>query len=131
MRPSAKTGPSQRQLRVGEQLRHIIAETMQRGHFRDERLLKAGNITVTEVRVTPDLKNAKAYVMALGGADMDDILPALNESASLFQKEINRQSNLKFTPKVSFRTDTSFDEAQKIDDLLRGIHYADQDEDQG
>ncbi|MCB1563625.1 MAG: 30S ribosome-binding factor RbfA [Alphaproteobacteria bacterium] len=131
MRPSAKTGPSQRQLRVGEQLRHIIAETMQRGHFRDERLLKAGNITVTEVRVTPDLKNAKAYVMALGGMDMDDILPALNESASLFQKEINRQSNLKFTPKVSFRTDTSFDEAQKIDDLLRGIHYADQDEDQG
>lgn len=127
MRPSAKTGPSQRQLRVGEQLRHIIAETMQRGHFRDERLLKAGNITVTEVRVTPDLKNAKAYVMALGGADMDDILPALNESASLFQKEINRQSNLKFTPKVSFRTDTSFDEAQKIDDLLRGIHYAEQD----
>jgi ribosome-binding factor A len=130
MRPSAKTGPSQRQLRVGEQLRHIIAGTMQRGHFRDERLLKAGNVTVTEVRVSPDLKNAKAYVMALGGADMDEILPALNESAALFQKEINRQSNLKFTPKVSFRMDTSFDEAQKIDDLLRGIHYADQNQDE-
>jgi ribosome-binding factor A len=71
--------PSQRQLRVGEQIRHIIAETMQRGHFHDEALIDAGKITVTEVRVSPDLKNAKAFVMSLGGQNMEEILPALND----------------------------------------------------
>ncbi|HOO81912.1 MAG TPA: 30S ribosome-binding factor RbfA [Alphaproteobacteria bacterium] len=115
-------GPSQRQLRVGEQLRHIIAETMSRGHFHHEALLDAGRVSVTEVRVTPDLKNAKAYVMSLGGADMDIILPALNEEAHVFQKEIGRQQNMKFTPKIRFVRDESFDEAQRIDDLLRGVH---------
>lgn len=124
MHTRSKSEPSQRQLRVGEQIRHIVAETMRRGHFHNEKLLDAGNITVTEVCITPDLKNAKAYVMTLGGADMDEILPALNESAGIFQKEINRRSNLKFTPRISFRADNSFDEAQKIDTLLRGIHYA-------
>ena len=114
-------GPSQRQLRVGEQLRHIIAETMARGHFHDEILLDA-HITVAEVRVTPDLKNAKAYVMSLGGANMDEILPALNEEASVFQKDIGRQLNMKFTPKIRFVRDESFDEAQKIDELLRTVH---------
>ena len=105
--PNRSKGPSQRQLRVGEQLRHIIAE----------------------VRVTPDLKQAKAYVMSLGGADMDKILPALNEDAYVFQKEISRQSNLKFTPKIRFVRDESFDEAQKIDQILRGVSRgADSDE---
>lgn len=121
-----KSEPSQRQLRVGEQLRHIIAETLQRGHFHDEALLDTGKVTVTEVRVTPDLKNAKAYVISLGGLQMDEILPALNESAPQFQKEINRQSNLKFTPRVRFVLDTSFDEAQRIDDLLRDISQSDE-----
>ncbi|MCB9981611.1 MAG: 30S ribosome-binding factor RbfA [Rhodospirillales bacterium] len=115
-------GPSQRQLRVGEQLRHIIAETMNRGHFHREALLDAGRVSVTEVRVTPDLKQAKVYVMSLGGVDMDTILPALNEEAHVFQKEINRQLDMKFTPKVRFVRDESFDEAQRIDDLLRTVH---------
>lgn len=114
-------GPSQRQLRVGEQLRHIIAETMARGHFHHEALLDA-DVTVAEVRVTPDLKQAKAYVMSLGGANMEEILPALNEEAHVFQKEIGRQQNMKFTPKIKFVRDESFDEAQKIDDLLRSVH---------
>ena len=121
MKSDRSKGPSQRQLRVGEQLRHIIAETMSRGHFHDEVLLNA-NITVAEVRVTPDLKNAKAFVMSLGGENMDEILPALNEEANLFQKEIGRQLDMKFTPKVKFVRDESFDEAQKIDDLLRSVH---------
>lgn len=120
-------GPSQRQLRVGEQLRHIIAEVLARGHFHNETLLDA-HITVAEVRVTPDLKHAKAYVMSLGGQDMDVILPALNDEAVHVQKEINRQSNLKFTPKVRFVRDDSFDEAQRIDELLRGVHIPDSDE---
>lgn len=121
MKPDRSNGPSQRQLRAGELIKHIVAETMARGHFHDEILLNA-HITVAEVRVTPDLKTAKAYVMSLGGDDMEEILPALNEEAHIFQKEINRQSNLKFTPKVHFVRDESFDEAQKIDDLLRGVH---------
>lgn len=119
-RPASKE-PSQRQLRVGEQLRHIIAETMQRGHFHDEALMDAGKITVTEVRVSPDLKNAKAYVMTLGGGDMEAVLPALNAEAHVFQKEINRQSSLKFTPKIRFVGDETFDEADRIETLLRDI----------
>jgi len=114
--------PSQRQLRVGEQLRHIIAETMQRGHFSHEDLLDAQRITVTEVRVSPDLRNATAYVMPLGGYDIEDILPALNEEHHIFQKEVNRQSNLKFTPRIHFKTDKTFDEAERIENLLRDIH---------
>jgi ribosome-binding factor A len=123
-------GPSQRQLRVGEQIRHIIAETMHRGHFHNEALLDAGRITVAEVRATPDLKMATVYVMSLGGEDMDNIVPALNKEAHIFQKEINRQSGLKFTPKVRFVRDESFDEAARIDELLRGMHIPDDSDEQ-
>lgn len=115
-------GPSQRQLRVGEQLRHIIAETMQRGHFHDESLADAGRITVTEVKVSPDLKNARVYVMTLGGGDMEAILPALNAESHIFQREVNRQSSLKFTPKIHFTRDETFDQAERIENLLRGLH---------
>ncbi|MCI5060700.1 MAG: 30S ribosome-binding factor RbfA [Alphaproteobacteria bacterium] len=121
-------GPSQRQLRVGEQLRHIIAETMSRGHFHEAILLDAGNnITVTEVRPSPDLKQATAYVISLGGLQMDELLPALNNSASIFQKDINANSNLKFTPKVRFKEDTSFENVQKLDEILSNIQYSDQE----
>ncbi len=117
-----RSGPTQRQLRVGEQLRHMIAETLQRGHFDDEALIDdAPNVTVSEVRVSPDLKNATAYVMSLGGAHMDEILPALNDAAPYFQKEINRQSELKFTPRLSFVRDHSFEEAQRIEEILHNL----------
>jgi ribosome-binding factor A len=125
MRSHRSNEPSQRQLRVGEQLRHIIAETMSRGHFHDEALLDAGRITVTEVRVSPDLKNATAYVMSLGGADMEKILPALNEAAPMFQKEVGRQANMKFTPRIRFMMDDTFENAKKIDDILRDLHIPD------
>lgn len=119
----ASSEPSQRQLRVGEQLRHIIADTLRRGHFHNELLINnSGSITVTEVRTSPDLKHARAYVMTLGGENMEKILPALNEEASSFQKDIGRQSGLKFTPRVRFVTDESFAEADKIETLLRGLH---------
>ncbi|MGH1397694.1 MAG: 30S ribosome-binding factor RbfA [Alphaproteobacteria bacterium] len=117
-------GPSQRMLRVGEQIKHIIAEVLQRGHFGHEALLN-GAVTVSEVRVTPDLRNARAYVMSLGGVDMDEILPALNAEAQQFSKAINSQSNMKFTPKVQFVRDESFEEAQRIDALLRDVHIPD------
>lgn len=114
-------GASQRQLRVGEQIKHVIAETLQRGHFHDEILLDAGRVTVTEVKVTPNLKIAKAYVMPLGGINYEEVLEALNKNASYFQKEINHKTNLKFTPKVSFVDDPSFAQAEHIENLLRSI----------
>lgn len=114
--------PSQRQRRVGEQIRHIIAESLQRGHFQSEILVKESHtVTVTEVRPSPDLRNATAYIMTLGGFNIDEILPALNEEAQSFQKEINRKSNLKFTPRLRFVTDDSFEEANRIEEILRDL----------
>ena len=125
---SAQNGPSQRQLRVGEQIRHIMAETLARGHFHDEILIDiAGGVTVTEVRIAPDLKQASAYVISLGGADMDKILPALNNNANVFQKDINAKANLKFTPKIRFKEDQSFESVQKLDEILNTIKYSDQE----
>ena len=122
-------GPSQRQLRVGEQIRHILSDTLQRGHFSNETLLnKSNTVIISEVRPSPDLKHARAYVMSLNGEGMEELLPALNEQAHVFQKEIGRSSNLKFTPRVKFVTDTSFDEAQHIEDILRDVHIPDDEE---
>ncbi|GJL84661.1 MAG: ribosome-binding factor A [Micavibrio sp.] len=124
MKSHSKAQPSQRQLRVGEQLRHIVADTLLRGHFHHESLIDASKITVTEVRISPDLKNATAYVIAMADENIEDFLPALNEDSSVFQKEINRQSNLKFTPRVQFKTDTSFENSQRIEKLLHEINHA-------
>lgn len=120
-------GPSQRQLRVGEQIKHVIAETLARGHFHEPALLNATGITVTEVKTTPDLKHAYAYVMSLGGQNMEEILPALNAEAHYFQKEINRGTQLKFTPKLQFRKDESFDTVSRLENVFSTIKYSDQD----
>ena len=120
--------PSQRMLRVGEQIKHVIAQALARGHFYEPVLMdKASSITVTEVRVSPDLKHATAYVMSLGGQAMDEILPALNEEAFNFQKEINKQTQLKFTPKLQFRKDETFDKATKLEGIISNIKYSDQE----
>jgi ribosome-binding factor A len=118
---SSKNEPSQRQLRVGEQIRHILAETMQRGHFNQEVLIDLNLVSISEVRISPDLKHATAYVMSLGGANMDEILPALNKDKNVFKKEIARSARLRFTPTIRFVTDNSFDEAEKIENILRDI----------
>ena len=112
---------SQRQLLVGELLKHIIAETCQCGHFGSEELLESGHITVTEVRASPDLRNATAYVVAHSNDDISTLIKALNDESHVFQKDIGRQSNMKFTPRIHFVRDESFDEAQKIDQLLRDV----------
>ncbi|MBU0800841.1 MAG: 30S ribosome-binding factor RbfA [Alphaproteobacteria bacterium] len=118
-------GPTQRQLRVAEQVRHILAETMQRGKFNDPVLYEGAlNVTVAEVRMSPDMKHARAYVMTLGGRNMDTILPALNNASGMFQKELAKKLTMKFTPRVHFVTDETFDEAEKIDNLLRGLPEA-------
>jgi ribosome-binding factor A len=115
-------GQSQRQLRVGEQLRHILVETLQRGHFHNEILLRdAALVTVTEVQVTSDLKTATAYVIRLGGGDMKELLTALNETATVFQKEFAHQMRMKFTPRLRFMEDSSFDKAAKIESILHNL----------
>lgn len=114
--------PSQRMLRVGEEVRHVLSETLRRGGFDDPVLFETANtVTVTEVRVSPDLRYATAYIMALGGIGMDEILPAMNEAAWYFQQDIGKNIKMRTTPKVRFMKDESFDEAQKIENILKEI----------
>ncbi len=125
--------PSQRQLRVGEQVRQALSEAMQQSRFNDPILSETSHITVTSVDVSPDLKNAVAYVMPLGGENSDEIIQTLNKVAGVFRKEISRRLELRYTPKISFRTDTSFDEAEKINSLLqkqqaKGANFVDDEE---
>lgn len=125
---SSTSQPSQRMLRVAEQIKHVLAESLMRGHFHNPILMDAASsVTVTEVRVSPDLKHATAYVISLGGAKMDDILPALNEEVHGLQKDINRQTQLKFTPKLQFRMDDTFDKALRIDSIINTIKYSEQE----
>tara|TARA_R110002124_G_scaffold64985_2_gene177391 strand:- start:191222 stop:191686 length:465 start_codon:yes stop_codon:yes gene_type:complete len=126
------SGPSQRQLRVAEQIRHALVETLQRGTFKEPALIdSAPLVTVAEVRTSPDFRTATAYIMPLGEHNVEEVLVALNKSAYYFQKEINRTSNLKFTPRVSFKMDETFGEAAKIEDILKSIpkYIDDEDED--
>lgn len=114
--------PSQRQLRVGEQLRHIIAETLQRGNFDDPMLFnQAGQITIAEVRVSPDMKHATAYTSLITDQDLKPVLVALNDSAYTFQQDINKKIKMKFTPKIRFVVDDRFDKAGRIEDILRNL----------
>lgn len=109
----------QRQLRVGEQIRHLLADVLQRGHFRDPDLSEPSKITITAVEVSPDLKHATAWIMPLGGINRDAILAALNRAAGYFRSEIAQKLSMRYTPRVDFALDTSFDYADKIEGLLR------------
>jgi len=114
--------PSQRQLRVSEQIRGVISKTLHGGHFHDPVLVEqAVNVTVGHVDVSPDLKNCSVYVMTLGGKDLEPILKALNKVAPYFQSEINHELNIKFTPRVHFKEDTTFAEADRIEQLLKNV----------
>ena len=118
----ATNQPTQRQLRVGEQLRHIIAETLQRGSFADPILFdSAAQITVAEVQVSPDMKQATAFVSTLDNDKIKPVLGALNECAYTFQQDINQKIKMKFTPKVRFVLDNRFDKAGRIEDILRHL----------
>ncbi len=117
-RRSGGSAPTQRQLRVGEELRHVLAAVLSRGELRDPALQDA-SITVTEVRVSPDLRNATAFVMPLGGAQAADMLPALRRAAPFLRGQVARAMDLRVVPQLDFTLDTSFDNAQRIDGLLR------------
>ena len=111
------TPRSQRQQRVGELIRHAVADVLLRGEIRDPVITKI-SITVTEVTVSPDLKNAMAWVMPLGGKSMNDVEEALNRCASYIRGQVSHAVNLKFTPRLKFKIDQSFDQADEIATLL-------------
>jgi ribosome-binding factor A len=111
-------GGSQRQLRVGEIVRHAMAEMLSQGSVHDPDL-EGHIITVPEVRMSPDLKLATIYVMPLGGRDIDVVIAALERHKKFLRGELARRINLKFSPDVRFRVDERFDEAERIEKLLR------------
>lgn len=111
------SGPTQRQLRVGELIRHALAEMLARGDIHDD-VLANHVITVPEVRLSPDLKLATAYIMPLGGEDVAPVLKALDSHKRYIRGEIAHRVNLKYAPDIRFRQDESFAEAARIDALL-------------
>jgi len=111
-------GGSQRQLRVGELIRHELAAMLSRGDVHDP-VIEAHMITVPEVRMSPDLRLATIYIVPLGGRDEKDVLEALDRNKRYLRGEIARRVNLKFAPEIRFRIDERFDEAERIEKLLR------------
>ena len=110
--------PSQRQLRVGETLRHILVDVLHQGGLRDP-VLQGSSITVSEVRVSPDLKNATAYVMPLGGNDAEEIVAALGRASAYLRGAVAGQTQLRHAPRLVFELDRSFNRASEIDTLLQ------------
>lgn len=109
--------PTQRQLRVAEEIRYALAMTMERGDVHDP-VLAQHPMTFTEVRVSPDLKNATAFFTPLGGGDPQPLLEALKRATPFLRHELARKVEMKFVPRLSFQADTSFDEYSHIDSLL-------------
>ena len=107
-----------RLLRVGEQIRHILADLLMRGDVHDD-VLETTHISVTEVRMSPDLKHAVVFVKPLLGADEEKVLKALRTNTAYFQREVASRVNLKYAAKIKFLADGSFDEGARIDALLR------------
>jgi ribosome-binding factor A len=117
LKKPAAAAPTQRQLRVAEQIRHVLAEVFARGGFRDPDLTTA-QVTVTEVRIGPDLKHAIAFVARLGRSDVETLMPALKRASPYLRGEVARSLRLKYAPDLSFQPDTALEYAMKIDKLL-------------
>jgi ribosome-binding factor A len=117
-RERSTAGPSQRQLRVGELIRHALAEMFSRGEIHDP-VIEAHMITIPEVAMTADLRLATVYVMPLGGRDAKPVLEALERHKKFLRGEIAHRVNLKFAPDLRFRFDERFDEAERIEKILR------------
>ena len=117
-RAQASSGSSQRQLRVGELIRHALAEVLSRGDIHDP-VIEGHMITVPEVAMTADLRLATIYVMPLGGRDARPVIEALERNKKFFRGEVARRVNLKFAPDIRFRFDERFDEAERIEKILR------------
>ena len=111
-------GPSQRQLRVAEVIRHKLADIFARGDMHEADVAGA-HLTVSEVRISPDLRHATVFVSKLGGGDMEPVLAGLKRARGFLRHEVGRALTSKFTPDLTFIEDTSFDEASHILDILR------------
>ncbi|MFA9388113.1 MAG: 30S ribosome-binding factor RbfA [Methyloceanibacter sp.] len=109
--------PSQRQLKVGELIRHALAQILNRGDISDE-VLNRHSLTVPEVRMTPDLKLATAYVMPLGGGEADEVVAHLEQHKRFLRGELARRVNLKYMPQLRFKVDVSFESSGRIDAIL-------------
>jgi ribosome-binding factor A len=109
--------PSQRQLRVGEELRHALVQILARAHFRDPSLAEK-QVTVTEVRVSPDLQNATAFVLPFGGGDAEALVAALNRASGFVRAQFAHEVKLRYTPGIRFAIDRAFDNAMRIERLL-------------
>ena len=119
MSHSSGSGPTQRQLRVGEQVRHALSEVLQRGEILDP-LIETTVISISEVRMSPDLKVATAFVSPLGAKDADAVVEALNKHAKFIRGRISHAlRQMRSIPEVRFRLDTSYDNFAKINDLLK------------
>lgn len=117
-------GPSQRQLRVGEQVRHALTEVLQRGEVRDE-VLETALVSVSEVRMSPDLKIATAFVSPMGAADDQAVIKALARNAKFIRGRVSGAlRQIKYMPEFRFRLDTSYDNMARIDELLRSPEVA-------
>ncbi len=110
--------PSQRQLRVGELVRHALAEILTRGEVADP-VIESHVVTVAEIRMSPDLKHATCFVEPLGGGDAEAVVAALEKHRKYLRGQISRRVDLKFSPELHFRLDTRFDDDRRIDDLLK------------
>ncbi len=115
--------PSQRQLKVGELIRHALAEIFTRGELMDE-VLERHSLTVPEVRMTPDLKLATCFVMPLGGGEADEVVEHLEKHRRYLRGELARRVSLKFMPEIRFKVDSSFERSARIDELLASPEVA-------
>ena len=117
-RDAAPTEPSQRQLRVGEEIRRALARVLERGTLHDPALLEAP-VTISEVTMSPDLRNATVWIVRLGGGDPKDVLAALKRNAGRLGGLLAREIKLRFAPKLTFSRDTALETSSRIDSLLR------------
>jgi ribosome-binding factor A len=120
--------PSQRQLRVGETLRHALSEILMREEFFDPDLENV-SITISEISISPDLGNARVYTMPLGGVNVDVVLPALNRLAPLIQKLVAAKVHLRRVPRLKFYVDNSFETAARMNEVFNRVRQDEQDED--
>jgi len=120
---TARPGPSQRQLRVAEEIRHVLAGIFLRREFRDPDLAEA-DITVSEVRISPDLKHATAFVSLLGRSDIETLLPALKHVAPWLRGQVGHALRLRYAPDLTFQPDHVIDQAMEIDRVLRSPEVA-------
>ncbi len=117
-RKNSRSGTNVRMLRIGELVRHALVEILKRDSIQDPDLTGI-SITVTEARISPDLRNGSIYVLPLEGKDQDKIVDALNRNSGYIRGRLAKTVNLKYLPKLNFELDHSFDQADKLDSLLQ------------